>query len=574
MDIRIRFKDEVKCFLEVDRSIAYELKAKFSFYVDGYKFNPRYVHGGWDGTISLYNIKTSEFPVGLLPDLVKYAKESNYKIEIAQDDRGKFKPKIVYEEGWLANNWKRFLNFEPYDYQVSSIEAALKHNKSLILSPTGSGKSLIIWVVLRYLFEHTEGDILVTVPSVSLVEQLYANAEEYFHDGFDIDANVAKIYDGSPGETTGHRRIIISTWQSMVNRPESYFKRFSSYLIDECHQADAKSITSIIDKMTHCTFRMGCTGTLNGKSLHEIQMKSLLGRVFKFVTTAELMERGELAMLNVDCLNLKYPLDDCKLITKGATTYQQEIDFLIEHPKRNELLVKLAMKQEKNSLMLFNYVERHGGVLMAMMSKVSSKHLKKVYYIHGKVKADEREQTRKILEQKDPFWVDIQFKNNMLRLYSATDVVLENKKVVKAFELNNLSKIDIMWLQDAFKNEFNYNEKTEDIHNNISSITKKIGCCILLASYGTLSTGINIKQLHTLILCHPLKAQIRLLQSIGRILRSAEGKGDVKLIDIVDDLSYMRGKKVQQNTVLKHFYERLKIYEAESFQYKILTLEL
>lgn len=97
---------------------------------------------------------------------------------------------------------------------------------------------------------------------------------------------------------------------------------------------------------------------------------------------------------------------------------------------------------------------------------------------------------------------------------------------------------------------------------------------ILLASYGTLAVGVNIKNLHCLILCHPLKAKIRTLQSIGRILRAVDGKGEVKLIDIVDDFSYMRGTKEQKNIVMNHFHKRIELYENENFKYDITEYKL
>jgi hypothetical protein len=91
----------------------------------------------------------------------------------------------------------------------------------------------------------------------------------------------------------------------------------------------------------------------------------------------------------------------------------------------------------------------------------------------------------------------------------------------------------------------------------VSDIETVKGCYILLASYGTLAVGVNIRNLHNLIFCHPFKGRILNLQSIGRILRKSNSKNIVYLYDLCDD--YRKGKKV--NHAYKHATARLEIYE-------------
>ena len=327
-------------------------------------------------------------------------------------------------------------------------------------------------------------------------------------------------------------------------------------------------LSSIIDNLSHAKLRFGLTGTLDGTELHELEIIGRFGRVFRVVTTSDLMESGDLAKLKVNFLKVKYNLEDCKLISNSKVEYKQEIDFILEHKDRNKLLVKLAMNQKKNTLMLFNYVDRHGKLLLEDLNAQADKNLKKVYFIYQKVNGDEREEIRKKLDGADPTWYDVEFQNGtMIRFQSTAKIKLENGKQKFASEVTILDKIDKSWLEDQLKHGTNYRTAYE--LDKIINVRKQVGTNILLASYGTLAVGVNIKNLHTLILCHPLKAKIRTLQSIGRILRTAEGKGSVKLIDIVDDFSYNRGKKVASNTTLKHFLERLKLYESENFEYTI-----
>ena len=91
-----------------------------------------------------------------------------------------------------------------------------------------------------------------------------------------------------------------------------------------------------------------------------------------------------------------------------------------------------------------------------------------------------------------------------------------------------------------------------------------------IASYGTFSTGINIRNINNIVLASPSKSKIRVLQSIGRGLRRSEIKDSILIFDIADDISY----KERRNYTLNHFTERLNIYNEEQFDYEISKVKL
>ena len=109
-----------------------------------------------------------------------------------------------------------------------------------------------------------------------------------------------------------------------------------------------------------------------------------------------------------------------------------------------------------------------------------------------------------------------------------------------------------------------------DERETIRAITEKSDGAIIVASYGTFSTGINIRNLHNIIFASPSKSRIRNLQSIGRGLRLGDNKTNATLYDISDDVSY--GEK--ENYTLQHFRERINIYNEEGFDYEIHNVEL
>lgn len=493
-DIIIHWRDQLRCRIECNPGVAYEMAEEFSFFVNGYKFMPQYKAGRWDGKIRMFDVKNRGFYIGLLERLFDWSQEQGYTIGFAHPED--FKHEVEFEDERFEKILK-IGKFEPKWYQKDALEAVLKHNKLIILSPTGSGKSFIIYLIIRYMQEVLDNDILITVPSKMLVEQLYADFADYSVDGWDVEENVHKLYGGKDKDLK--LPVTVSTWQTACKMPQSWFNRFGCYMCDEAHGADAKSISAIIDKLAHAPIRVGLTGTLDGTVMHQLDMEARFGKIVRVASTKQLMDDGDLADLDIDCIQLKYKKEDVE--TVKHLNYQQEVDFIVSHERRNKFLAAVAMQTKGNTLMLFNYIQRHGEILYRILEPLCKAQGKKLYYIHGQTDVDDREKIRQILEK----------------------------------ESN----------------------------------------AILLASFGTLSTGVNIKNLHNVIFCHPYKAVIKTLQSIGRTLRLAAGKDKATLIDIADDLSYTtRGGVKKQNTILRHFLERLKVYVTEQFKYKIIPVNL
>lgn len=493
-DIKIRSNNFLKIRLDTNHGIKQELSEDFSFLVPGYKYMQIYKSGKWDGKVRMFNMRSGEIYRGLMPRFYEWCDEKGYTYEIV--DSNAMKPALEFDEDFL-NRWSEYGKLEPKPHQIKAVKDALELNQALVLSPTGSGKSYICYLMCRYILENTDGKILITVPSTSLVEQLYKDFEDYAVN-FDVEKNVHKIYSGK--EKTTSSRIIISTWQSIYKLGREWFEDYDAYICDEAHGADSKSLSGIVENLLNCPIRIGLTGTLDGTKLHELEMLARFGPIVKATTTKELMDEGTLAPLNIKCVKLKYPSEEVKLVR--YMDYQQEIDFLVTHPKRNLALVNLALKSKNNTLMLFNFIDKHGMILYEMLKERAEKYNKKIYYISGKVDVKNREEIRAILEKEDN--------------------------------------------------------------------------AILLASMGTMSVGVNVKNLHNLIFCHPYKAKIKTLQSIGRTIRKACGKDGATLMDISDDLSFFKrgAGSPTYNTTYKHFIERLKIYESEGFDYKIYDFEI
>nr|DAR96105.1 MAG TPA: DNA helicase [Caudoviricetes sp.] len=384
-DITIIKRDELFVTLDASPSIWYELRDVFAFRPDGYKFMPAFKHGTWDGYIRLIDLRNRALYAGLIPELVKWAKEQGYSIAVDKS-AGSLITQFDDVEQFL-DNWSNVMKFEPYDYQANAVERAISLNKALILSPTGSGKSAIAHLIVRYLLAHTKYKILITVPTTQLVEQLCKDFADYMPDDTTF-VEPHKVYGGREKYTDN--RVVISTWQSMIKMPTDYFSQFDAYICDEAHQADGKSITKIIENLSATAkIRIGMTGTLDGTKCHAMQLRGLFGPIIKTQSTKELMDGGQLSGLKIQTHILRYK-------KKPATEndYQREIDYIVTNEARMQYVNSLAMQSTGNTLVLFNFVDKHGKPLYNSALGIAQQYDKEVFYISGETSIEQREVIR------------------------------------------------------------------------------------------------------------------------------------------------------------------------------------
>jgi superfamily II DNA or RNA helicase len=485
-------KNEAQLYVTSDDSgILQELSEYFTFYVDGYKFIPAFRNKLWDGKIRLYNRMDKTIPYGLLQETLQFSKDRGYKVQVdpAIENRYSYDKSFI-DKIPLCSGGKEI---ETRDYQKKAFEFATENGRSILVSPTGSGKSLIIYLLLRYyLKEELDKKVIIIVPTTSLVEQMYKDFDDYSSNDpdFNVEEDVHRIYSGK--EKQFEQSVVITTWQSAIKLDSSWFSQFGCVIGDEAHMFKAKSLTTIMNRLVHADMRIGTTGTLDGGQVNELTLVGNFGPVYKVTSTQTLIESNTLADLKIQSLVLKYS-DEIRR-GFGKKTYQDEIDFIVSHEKRNRFICNLALDQKGNSLVLYNLVKKHGEPLFKQIRDRAKD--RKVFYVSGSVNAEEREKIRELTEK----------------------------------ETN----------------------------------------AIIVASVGTFSTGINLKNLHNIIFAAPTKSQIRVLQSIGRGLRKSENGQGTVVYDIADDLSW----KSRKNYTLRHAIERINIYDREKFQYKIHSIPL
>lgn len=482
--------DEAYVRLDCDLGTLQEISDAFTFKVPGAEFMPAYKSRYWDGKIRLVNAMTRTVYAGLYSHIRRFCEERDYEVVDGSDfSQSEFSAKEAVD---FVKNLGLTEGIMPRDYQVKAFIHAVRNKRCVLLSPTASGKSLIIYMLMRYYNVRT----LIVVPTVSLVHQLAGDFVSY---GYEADAEgvgdssksgggIHKVFSGQEKDTEA--QVTITTWQSIYKLKKDWFKDFDLVIGDEAHLFKAKSLNTIMTNLCDTQYRFGLTGTLDGTQTHKLVLEGLFGPVYKVITTSELMEQKHVSDLKIKCLVLGYPDEDRKRVKDMS--YQDEMDFIVSNTSRNRFVKNLAISLHGNTLILFQYVDKHGKILYDMLKDED----RRVFFVHGGVDGEEREQIRHIVSSES----------------------------------------------DA----------------------------IIVASYGTFSTGINIPSISNLIFASPSKSRIRNLQSIGRGLRKADGKDVATLYDIADDLTW----KSKKNHTINHFMERVKIYNEENFEYKLYNVRL
>jgi len=494
-DIIITKKNNRYLKIQASPDIMMDMQETFSFFTKGYKFHPSFKARLWDGRIRLLNYRTGEIYSGLLSDIKKFAEESGYSISMEHSDYYGYPGETV---DLTFDTFQEFVDgldirsdgekITPYDYQIEAAYTAINERGALLLSPTASGKSLVIYMMIRWYMVNRDKKALIIVPTTGLLAQMYNDFDDYSsHDEWDVEDHMHKIVPGADKKTD--KTISVSCWQSLFKLKGDFLSQYGMIIGDEAHGFAAKSVMSMMDKATETEFTIGTTGTLDGTKVHHMTMTGIFGKVKNVISTKQLIDDGRVSDVTPYVVTLKYNETERKSFPKKS--YHEEIKFIEEHVRRNRFVRNLALKQDGITLVLFEH-KAHGKILYEMI-KENAHDSQTIYHVDGDVKAAERERIRK------------------------------------------------------------------------SANTKK--GCIIVASYKTFSTGINIKNIRSIITAGPIgKSVIRVLQSLGRGLRlSDDGKG-LLWFDLVDDLHW-RSKK---NYSLKHAADRIEIYAKQKFKYKIV----
>lgn len=483
VDIVIEKSNDSFAQLHCSEVINHEINNLFSAFAPGYRFNPRYKHHLWDGKTRVYSPITQLLPIGLVSNLINWCEKKGYSYKLENFDD--FKDEIDYEE--LRTEVNSYIKkFDIREYQLRAVYEALTNKKGILLSCTGSGKSLMIYCIFRYLLKnkHLKRTLLI-VPNTSLVEQMYSDFKDYGWD--DIDNYVELLYSGK--KPTHKLPILISTWQSLEKLEKDFFEDYRCVLVDECQGVKANVVSRILKSSYNADYKIGTTGTLPKEMSDQLIINSVIGNVVFELKSSELIDQGFLTKMNVAGIFLKYPEEFVQ--ANKDRTYPEEVKMVEEYENRNSVL-KFILDHTKvtdNILILVTHKAHLQSVVDYLIANYPNR---KTSVISGDVKTKVREDIRTGIENEEG--------------------------------------------------------------------------SVIVATYKTMSAGVNIPKLHAVMLYSNSKSRIQVLQSIGRGLRLHQTKNKVIIYDIIDDLSYKtRTGKIKKNYCMQHYDERLEFYNEQEF---------
>lgn len=493
--------------------IEMEIQDKFSFLVPDYKHDPRVKRGHWDGYKRLYNRANKTFPIGLVLPLLRFLKSQKYtytldKSLIPNNDISIEDIKSICEE--IIDPHDNGKPISLYDHQLDAVHHMLSLGRSLCLSSTSSGKSLIIYTALRILQllpELEDKKFFVVVPSGHLVEQMYSDFENYAN-GSTIKWSVGKHCQkiSKDYKKSIDRQIVITTWQSLKNIPRYALDSMAALFVDEVHGAKADVLSRIISDSIYCPMKHGLTGSLDGFESNEMFIEGMFGPRKVIMTAKESIDKGVATPIKVNSIILKYSdsikKDFAEVLYKtedgkkrnSKEWYSTEKDFVYSLEQRKKFIKNLALSLEGNTLILFDTIDKYQIPIYEMLKEEYDE----VYLINGDVSNEERDKIKARMEKGD----------------------------------------------------------------------KKI---ITLATYGTMAVGVSIKNMKNMIFASSTKAMIRIIQSIGRLMRKHANKNVATIYDVVDDLSM--GRKYQ-GYMISHGKKRVKIYADERHPVKFYPVEI
>lgn len=601
MKFRYDKENEELVVSEASRIEYHQISIWLTRYAKGYKYHPAFKVGAWNGQHSYF--RNGKINLGLWKEVIRGCKEIDAKFilenkedfpinrDVTLDDVKNFCDDF-FKTHKYKNTDGDLVDFKPYDHQIESAYKILKNRYCIAEVATSGGKSLIISIVIFYTLSkiNSNAKFLLIVPSITLVTQFYDDLIKYFHgenhlimmrdekinfilgkiENFPIDIRIEEIMSDRPRKWSGNENpnIYIGTYQSLEKWPKSFFKQFHTVISDECHQAKAKTIIKILSNTFRSAYsRFGLSGTTPPEDSCEIlTIQSVLGPKITEVSADELKRKGIITPMDIKAVILNHNDSDInnrlKIIRKsgdGKSALELEKAYIHKSEKRLEFIKKLVSKCPNNTLLLFHTIENGKKIFDKLSSEIKDKQF---FYIDGEVSGKKREDIKKQME--------ITKKKVEYTILNFGDYEIEFKSDFKILLSNGIYKsVCDVSIGDDVNNNF-IKSKITKITGKRKEIREEEESKVLVASYGTLSTGVSIKAIFNVIFADSFKSEQIIIQSIGRGLRLHLDKEKVNIFDLVDVFD----NNDLNNILWRHYKEREEFYKKRKYPFKIIKINL
>ena len=390
--IKFNKYNEIYSVINTDSYTKSKLVRLFRIHEPSYYFNPKYKLGLWDGKRAIYTGGNYIFN-GLIPFVQKFAKSEGIEVEDNTDVLSLRSNE--YEPDYP-------LPFKPREYQLLALQRCIEYGKCVVSSPTSSGKSLMIYMLVRYMLEHKrdKNKICVIVPSKVLVKQMYDDFVEYSKKcKWPVENYCAKI--SSDYKKDFSKDVIITTYQSLIKCDSDFFSKFEGVILDECQGAQsytgekAKQLHTILNQCINSRFRYGFTGTFPDEDLYKVTLLKYFVRKIEATNYNELLSNDWISDFNINVIKLNH------YVNKNGRQYRDELNYIYEDKYRNEFIKKLLLKNNKNQLLLFKEVKQHAMKMYRDLQEDERFKDKHIILLDGDSKAKERDKVKEYIKDED-----------------------------------------------------------------------------------------------------------------------------------------------------------------------------
>jgi superfamily II DNA or RNA helicase len=396
---------------------------------------------------------------------------------------------------------------KPREYQIDAAKKIISHQRSISEIATSAGKTMIIFLVFSYLKSRGLIDrLLVVVPNTNLILQTTEDFDEYSNERSLIKFKIQSVSGESKSKLQQNADLIIGTFQSLSKLEDHWFENVSGVCIDEAHHTNANSVKKILGKCVNANFKFGLSGTLMQDDTADAL--TIQAYIGPLVNTISPQDLFDKKVATpVNIKIIRLSYSNEELKQKLHFLRQRKAE--IEGSKQLSLERDLIVKSKERFRFICDMLNKTTKNSLVLFQNIKDDYGRRIY-----------DYLRETSDSKEIYYVD-----------GSTSSSLRDE----------------------------YKKNMEEGGNKI-----------LIASFGTFSTGISINNLHNIFFIESYKSEKIVKQSIGRGMRLHEQKEKVTIIDIVDDLSW----KGDKNYLLKHGDSRLEIYHQEGFPYKIYKVDI
>jgi superfamily II DNA or RNA helicase len=494
-----------------------QIHHSFKKRIGAWRFHPLVKKKIWDGYINFID-KFNRIPLGLWNKLNKVCQQYNFELEFEG-------VKHVKNSDFIEDDFREWVwNFfdgtrygkggdrEIRDYQIQACVDTISYYKSRSELATSAGKTIIMFIVFAYLKHKGWADKhLIIVPNTSLVIQTQEGFVEYA-EGTELEDHLKiQMMGGGRSKVKADVDVVIGTYQTLTNLDNEFYKDINCVCVDEAHHTNAKSIKDIIIKAYDSKYRYGLSGTMADNDTAEaMTLDAYLGPIVNKISAKFLIHNSYATPIFVKTIILDYMEEEIK---EKLYELRQRKGQEMDGAKLLDLERKLAIENKARFKYIADTIAKTTKNTLVLFLDVKNNYGKNIYHY-----------LREVTDDKIIYYVD--------------------------------------------------GGTPSDIREEYKAGMEKGNDKILVASFGTFSTGISINNIHHIFFVESYKSDRLVRQSIGRGMRLLDGKDKVYIWDFVDDYSYGNDNRFRKNYLFKHGEARIKIYAQQGFPNKKYKVKL